>query len=222
LENVTFAIGNLYDLNVDEGVQIIGRNVTFASNPVYNNAKRFNPGMYIADYGGALGYWKAQNSQGIMQTSVAARSGGEAFSVYMENTGSASLYDGGLQLGLPCLETMWVSLSAGTRTIAVYGAYKLFGSDPPTTADLWMEFDYIASGSGAVRTIASTKTAPTVSTGNSLTSDASSWTGDTGLTGFVLTSTVSVGQSCFVPIRIYNQKFTPGGYVYIDPKVVVT
>jgi hypothetical protein len=218
LENVTFIAGNTYDLDITEGVLVTGRNVVFASNPIYNTAKRLNPGVYIGDYNGTLGYWLAQTYQGTMETSAAYRTGGETFSVKMMNTGSAAFYDPALQLGLPCLETIWVSVSAGSRTISIYGAHKGFGSDPPTKQDMWMEFDYSSHASNANRTLATTKLlVPTT-----LTSDSSTWNNDTSLTVFVMSATVTVSQDCVIPIRVYNGKFVSSAYVYIDPKAVVS
>lgn len=214
-ENLTFQSGNSYDFDIKEGALVLVRNGTFLTTPPNNSARRLNPGLYVGDISANLGFFKSFHNSGTVETSSVARTGGRGFSMKMspENGVFSSTF---LRIGLEGMETILVPLTAGSRTLTVYGAHKLWGGTPPLDNELYFECDYISSGSGATRTLATSK-----GSGSTLTADGSSWTGDTGLTTFSMSITFSVGQNCVAPIRVYLGKFVSSAYVYIDPLVVI-
>jgi len=108
---------------------------------------------------------------------------------------------------------MWLSLPSGASTITIYGAHKNFSSI--TASDIWAELQYRDSSDD-------TQMVSTFDYGASLTSDASTWNNDSGLTGFKLVLSVTLSAAQVVPLRIYGSKYTATAYAYIDPLPVVT
>ncbi len=214
LENATFIAGNSYDLDIYEGALILLRNCTLQSTPPYNVARRLNPGLFVGDINGNLGFFKSYNESGTVETSSTARTGGRGFSLKL--TPNNDIFSMPLlRVGLEGMETIMVPLAVGSRTLTVYGAHKLW-STAPVDDEIYFECDYVSSGSGATRTVATSK-----GIGSALTSDTSVWTGDTGLTLFKMTVTFSAAQACVAPIRMYLAKADGSAYIYLDPLVEV-
>jgi len=183
----------------------------------------------IMDYANKVGFFKSYQNAGLVTTDITARTGGASYSIKMlplfqaTYSRSADVYNTGKPItwiGQPSKELIFLSVTAGSHTITVYGAHKIWAT-APTANDLWMEGSYYSSATLA--TIAQFSTRDDAYIPNSpaaLTSDTSTWTGDTGMTIFKLAVTITVGQACLVPIRIYLSKFQAGAYVYIDPTPV--
>lgn len=112
------------------------------------------------------------------------------------------------------METIWLNLSAGTRTVTLYGAHKGFGATPPKGQHIWMEFEYLDANGKYV-------TCTTHAYEVDLTSDSSTWNNDTGLTAFKLSATVNVNADCIIPVRIHYHDYVASAYTYIDPKLGV-
>lgn len=217
LGNVTFNAGNTASLSVIEGrVLVLSRNTSYNTTVLASGS--LNPPPLNADLGGTLGLFQSNGSRGKVSSSSVVRTGGEVFSLKLESLVAAESHNGAdIQLGLPGFETIWVPLVAGSNTVTIYGAHKVWGSDPPTKADVWFELDYLDAGSGAHRECATTRELDVA-----LDSDGSTWTGDSGVTAFKLELTVTAGQDCVAPVRIGFGKYVSGAYVYLDPKPVVS
>lgn len=214
-ENANFVSGNNFDFNILEGSLVLVRNCVLQTNPPYNTANRLNPGLYIGDINGNLGFFKSFQESGTIETSSTNRTGGRGFSLKFSPANDA-FGNPLLRAGLEGAETIFVPLSAGSRTLTIYGAHKLWGGTPPLDNDIWFECSYVSSLSGATRTVASSR-----GSGTTLTSDTSVWNGDTGLTLFRMSVSFTVGQNCVAPIRIYLGKYVASAYIYIDPLVSI-
>jgi hypothetical protein len=217
LNNVIFAAGCTFDIDIGQGGVVTARGTRFKTDPIINPSSR--PYLFTsADHMGRAGAWKSQSYDGACETVAAYRTGGEAFSVRMEPYQAEAWREGGLILGPWGFETLWASIpSAGSKTITVYAAHKLFGT-APTRAELYMEYDYYASAGSGIRTTSTTYD----SSGSALTSDSSNWNNDSSLNAFKFTTTVTVGAACIIPIRIFLNKAIQNAYVLIDPLVVVS
>ena len=218
--NFSFIPGNISgDIQVAPGVYYFLQNCIFANPVSPAGASPANwPGIWLMDEGGAVGNFRFYGQKGEMTSSGVVRSGGESFSFRFDMAGQ---YDSGYcwkQLApmLGGMETIWVTLPASASTITLYGAYKGYGSNPPTAKDLWFELDYQA-GATTERTTSSTRSA----TPDALSADASSWSGDT-VTGFKLVIAVTPGTAGKCPIRLFHCKNVVNGIVYLDPKPVIT
>lgn len=223
--NLTFFSGN-----GSGDVQLTGasnnpvyfQNVVFASSTPFGASPGVFPGVWCADFGGTVGLWKFYGPNGTVTSNNVARTGGETFSLkYDMDSGTAGdpLWRH-LMPQFPGFDTIWVSVPGSSSTITVYGAHKGYGGTPPDASDIWIGADYLDQASGGRRAFASSRDGNAIPA--ALTSDASSWTGDTGLTSFKLTLTFTPGQSGLVPVRIYTKKRTASAYFYIDPKPVVS
>ena len=216
VENASFHAGNTEDIYTTGG-KILCRNISTLSTPEVLGGLSKN--IYMLDYGGTKGAFKAYQNNLTITSDVTARTGGEAYSIKMAPQVAPDITNQIVgQVGLPGQETIYANVAAGANTITIYGAYKAWGATPPTQADLWFEGSYYAGASGATVTAFSTRDL----TGTALTSDTSTWTGDTGLTVFKITKTITAGQASSVPIRVYLSKYVSSAYIYIDPKVVVS
>jgi hypothetical protein len=228
IENFTTYLGNTTGDIVSHSPVYI-RNGTFK----HVNEVDITPNVWrdvtIMDYAGKKGFYKSYQNAGVITTDVTARTGGASYSIKMQplfqatyNT-SADIYNPDkliTTIGLPSKEIMFVSATAGTRTITVYGAYKMWVI-APTAKELWMEGSYYSSASDCTWAIFSTRDTAVTSPA-ALTTDTSIWTGDSSLTLFKLAITVTIGQDCLIPIRILLSKFQVGAYIYIDPTPIVS
>lgn len=217
--NFTFQPGNTQgDIQVGNGIYYFLQNCTFASSTPMGPTPTDFPGVWVADDSSAVGFWKYRGQKGDTSSNSVSRTGGETFSLKFElSSGSAPFWKHMMPI-LPAFETIWVSLPASVSTITIYGAYKNYGADPPTQKDIWIETDYLDAGSGAHRAFSSSRQVNTTV----LVADGSTWVGDTGLTIFKMTLTMTPGQACLAPIRLYHTKRVATAFVYIDPKPVVT
>jgi hypothetical protein len=122
-----------------------------------------------------------------------------------------------LPIGMKGREQAFLNLINGTNVIRLYGAYKSWAGTveaAPTLRDIGLNFDYYnGAGYVAISTFAD----------GSLPSDGSTWVNDTGLTGFIITVTLTdVSGAQAVPFNIFaSPEFDSSGYVYIDPAVTV-
>ena len=225
--NFTFKSGNVTtDIRCYAGTPIWVQNATF-SNQVSPTTQQY-PGIWSSDHGGTLGAFQYTGPKGTVSTNNVYRSGGEGFSLKFQITAGAYGDPFWKQLTpmLPALETIWVACASGARTVTFYGAYVGYGQTEyyaspnitqPSAEDIWFDLDYYGAAT-AVRSSATTK-----AFGTALTTDTSTWTGDSSITGkFRLTASFTTGQACLVPIRLYCIACAPNSYIYIDPKAVIT
>lgn len=223
--NVTFASFNAsgdVDLGGTNQNLAFFQNVTFTAVTPFGASPGDHAGAWCADHGGTVGLWKFIGPNGEITSNSVFRSGGESFSLKFEMLSGVPgdpLWKG-LRHVLPAFETVWVSLPAAETTLTLYGAHKLYGSDAPNASDIWFEVDYLDSGSGASRSYASTFDGEEVPA--ALTSDASIWSGDTGLTAFSMSVTITPAQACLVPVRVYFRKRKASAYWYLDPQPVTS
>jgi len=218
VENFTAYAGNTSgDIYSDSAVYIrncVLLHATEAAISAYSNKS-----VYMLDYAGVKGAWKMYGTSCTITADSSYRTGGESFSIKMTPTAPPAVADGIIGwIGTPGRETIFAAVTAGTQTITLYGAHKGW-TTAPTQADLWFEGAYYADGSGATVTNLSTRDLTTMAT---LTTDTSTWNGDSGLTIFKLTITLTVGQDSIVPIRIFLSRYDSGAYLYIDPKPVMS
>lgn len=223
--DLDFASGNgSGDLNPggSGGNLVLLQDVVFASATPLGAAPGNFRGVFCADFGGTVGLWKFYGPNGTVQSSNVARDAGEAFSLKFDmdsGTAGDALWRALLQT-FPGFETIWVTVPSGSHTITVYGAHKGYGATPPNASEVWVDADFLADGSGARREFATSRDSAMVPA--ALASDASSWTGDSGLTSFKLELAVTAGQDGLVPVRFHSIKRTPSAYFYLDPKAIVS
>lgn len=167
--------------------------------------------IFIKDVGGTLESWKRIQSGGDCVKSSVNRTGGSAYSVQMT-------FDQDANEKRPIIfsdygrETAWVGLQIGLRQLTVYIATKGYSSF--TSDDFWFEFEYYGQPSSTHRATVSTR-------GYVLQSDSSTWTGDTGLTMYAISTQVLNKVAGIFPVRFFLRKYSPTAKVYLDPRVQV-
>lgn len=214
LGGVTFVSGNTSgDVAFSSAAgqnTVLARGTVFVTGPVWagNNGSR----VYSFDHNQTANNLKMSFYNGNIVASVVARSGGEAFSLQASPTDATTgLYP--LSVVSPRgRESIWLALSSGARTVTLYFACKNLS---PTRSDVWVEAEY-ADGSNKPVIVSS------YSYGTALTSDSSTWTGDSGLTIFKIVLSFTLPSAQAVPIRIFFGKYAASAYCYVDPKPEVT
>lgn len=196
---------------------ILLQNTMFISASPFGTTASILADIFIADAGGTYGNWQFQNANGMVSAQAVTRTGGESYSIKFNMTAGSQNFLGKLQAIKNGFETILASLTTSNTTITIFGAYKGY-SPVPDKSQIWADADYLDAGSGAHRAFATSRDVP----GVVLTSDTSTWTGDTGLTAFKMVITVAPGQNCLAPIRIFDNLRQASAYFYIDPKPVVT
>ncbi len=220
----TFVCNNFFEsagntsgaINGQNGSNIYLQNTSFISTNPFGPPSTIISNIYETDSRGIFGYFKYTSPKGTITSSSINRTGGRNYSLLFFPT------SGGVNDLLqfrsmnPSFETIFASLAPGNTTITIYGAYKGY-SPVPDSSQIWAECDYISAAVSPTRAFADSGRV----IGTALTSDASTWTGDSGLTMFKLVITVAPLQSCLAPIRIYTNLSQVTAYFYIDPLPVV-
>ncbi len=183
----------------------------FLNSPV--NARN---AVYSINHNQVSGLFKSARVNGIVESSNTVRSGGDTYSLRMEVLKSSPNHFDPLAFGDLFEQTIWLSLTSGSRTITLYGAHKLFGTNVPTKADIWFEVEDKANDN--MNTVISSQDRDNAA----LESDASTWSNDPGVTAFKISKTFTVTTTAVVPFRIYYYKYVPNAYIYIDPTPVVS
>lgn len=213
--NTTFKSGNTSgDIDITgAGNTIVTRNATYANTPFFRQSADLGNRWFSFDDGGTANLWKSATFSGTVNSSSVTRTGGEVYSILLTNTLSTSLSRGQMQLSQLGRETMWISCSSGARTITIYGAYKNYTT--LLAHDIWIETEY---RDGSIITQPVTTHIPN----GALSSDSSTWVGDSGLTMFKMVLSFTLSAAQIVPLRIYGLKYQSSAYLYIDPLPVVT
>ena len=163
--------------------------------------------------GSLAGYWKKIGSSSyIVADSSVTRTGGESFSL----RGSPSAAGPNpITVGSPENPTLFLNLSSGANTIDLYGAYKNFATVTPDGAAFYFEIAYMN---------ASDQMIIVTSNGNTLAADSSTWVGDTGLTKFKQTLSVTLPstQTCSAWIICAPEDTASIAYYYLDPQLAVS
>lgn len=214
LSGVTFLSGNTSgDVAIGSatsGNTIIARGTVFVTGPVWgaNNGSR----MFSFDHNQVASNLKIQTYNGTIVASSVARSGGESFSLQATPSDQATgKYP--LQVVSPRgRESIWLALSSGARTVTLYFACKNLA---PDAGDVWVEAEY---ANGSAQPVIVSSHAP----GTAVTSDASTWVGDSGLTVFKIVLSFTLPSAQAVPLRIFFGKWVASSYCYVDPKPAVT
>lgn len=218
LKNGTFSASS-QDINFGTAVfdnWVMCNNVTYSTTPIIATGYLETNYLFSMNHNKTLGAYYQSAKPGTIQSSSVVRTGGEAFSlVIAPGIADLGLPRGDQQIGVHGFETIQLALTTGSHTITVYGAHKGWSSTPPLGHNIWIESEYL-DGSGNFTHVTSR------SYGTSLSSDSSTWTGDTSLTDFLMSLTFTVGTACVVPVRIYFGDFVASAIVYVDPKPVVT
>ena len=175
----------------------------------------YNSAIYSLNHGGVQGYWKAFNNKGIIESSDVYRTGGSPHSLRCmletANNDSATFPTLGVR---DKGEVIYLDLLAGTHTITMYGAHRLF-ADALTKGELFLEVDWLDSN-GILKSVSSVRQ-------GDLETDASVWVGDTDLTVFKMTQTITIPTDQQVPVRVYGTYvYENSAYLYLDPIPVVT
>jgi len=187
---------------------------------VWIGSSQFGEGSTVRSYninGGFETYFSASSNYPSLITSNTVRTGGEAYSYKITVPTTPVLSVDGMRLfKLSSYDTelYWVTLPSTTVTITLYGAYKNSYAVPPDGRHISLECEYVDS-------LGSRKVARS---SQILSSDSSTWTGDSGLTSFKVTVTVpNTVADLVVPIRlILGGPVDGSGYYYIDPKIIVS
>lgn len=217
LKNVVFQ-GNTQDLQMGSAANnmVYCNNCTFSSSPIISSSMHETCSVYSYNHNTTSGLFHAEFLNGTIDSSATYRTGGETFSFKFQSSSAGLGERGQLQLGIPGMETIWIALAAGSRTLTLYGAHKNFSSNTPTKQTMWFEFEYL-DASGNYTHVS------TYAYGTALDSDASTWNGDTGLTAFKIQApSVTVNADCVVSVRVFYHTYESGAYTYVDPKIVVT
>lgn len=215
--NLTTFVGNSFgDIKCDVSATVLLQGPVFASGSPFGTTANILADIYIMDYNGTSGDWRFYKAKGQVLSSNVLRGGGESFSLQHQLVAGSQNYLGNLHSILNSFETIYATVTPTDTKVTIYGAYKLF-SPAPDVNQIWADCDYLDAGSGTHRAYADTRGTP----GVALTSDSSSWSGDSGLNKFKLEIPVAPGQTCLAPIRLFLNIRNSGGYVYFDPKPVV-
>lgn len=216
---------NCNAMNAGIRMVTLARKVTWPVLPTLQAAGAGNESvLYSIDHSGTAGnfYMSSANMRG--QSTSVARTGGFASSIKVESLAAVSFAETPMEIGLPERETMLFAVAtAAAKTLTMYGAYKSFTngfSNAPTLDHIWIEVRYL-DGS-RYRQVAMSRSTSTRR--GALTSDASSWTGDTGLTSFKLEVPFTTGvASTIASVRILaGWPNSEGGIIYIDPQLVLS
>lgn len=216
--NFTFMAGNTSgDVATALGGQYVIRNCSFASFAPLGSPTD-SAGSWFADYDSVPNDFRFMSHRGIVATSNVVRTGGETYSLKCEiNNGLTTEAFWRVLHFIPTdQDIIWAPLPASISTVTIYGYHRMFGSDPPTNEDMWFDLDYLDASTGGHRAFASSKGTGT------LTSDSSTWTGDSSMTKFKMAVTITPGQACMAPVKIYLCKRVASAYVVIDPKPVIS
>lgn len=198
--------GDIAFLSGSNGSVCIARGTSFVTGPVWNSNNGCR--MYSFDHNQVSNNLKMQYFNGNIVASTVYRSSGEAFSLQATPTDSATGKHPMMVVAPRGRESIWLSLSSGARTVTLYFACKNLS---PDAGDIWAEAEY-ADGNQKPVIVSSH------SPGTALTSDSSTWNGDSGLTIFKIVLSFTLPSAQAVPIRVFFGKYVSGGYCYLDPK----
>ena len=175
----------------------------------------YDGAVYSLNHGGVAGYWKAFNWRGIIESSDVYRTGGSSHSLRCMLETAHNDYGTFPTLGSRNRgEVIYLDLAAGTHTVTVYGAHRLF-ANALTRGELFTEIDWL-DVDGRQQSSSSVR-------GGALVTDASVWVGDTDLTVFKMEQTITIPTDQQVPVRILGTYiYENSAYLYIDPIPVVT
>lgn len=179
--------------------------VNFLSSSEYSS-------YYARNENGVSGQWRAENRSNKMTNNVAARTGGQTYSIKAEgkqtNLTGPFLYCGPRPFnGIPV-----VFGSTGRKKVTMYYAYKIYGEF--NTNELALEIEVPAAASGSL-----TKTISSRTHGVTMV-DTSVWTGDSGLSIRRMEVVFDLLRAENVQCRIGFNKYILNGYCYIDPIIV--
>ncbi len=211
LENITT---NTFSISSKDSIVYIKNLVTLDNNIIKNNMEC--SAAYSLNHGGVEGYWKGFLYQGTIESTDVYRTGGSPHSLRIERDRVVAT----ITESFPILgkrsrgEVIYLDLVAGTHTVTMYGAHRIFAS-PLTKTDLYLEVDYLnADGTSA---------SITTRGAGALETDSSTWNGDTDLTIFKMVTTFAIPSNQTVPVRILGSiTYEPNTYLYIDPIPVVS
>jgi len=208
--NFSFATNTIGDIQLRPGVLCMIDNCALESFTPFGVPGAF-PGYWCKDADGTVGSWAYTGPNATSSKNTAHRDDGEDYSIKCQTT-AVEANNVGI---LPGLETLWVSVPASAVTVTVYIAAK---GVVPDAGNLWIETEYLDEVSGGHKEFASTRDmtyAPAA-----LGSDASAWSGDSGLTMYKIELPIVPGQACVIPVRLFMSASTGGtDYILIDPKV---
>ena len=226
--NFTFvATDTTADIKNYAGTTVMIQNVTY-NHEIVQTALQY-PGTWQADYG-ALNAWKHTAPAGsVLSSATITRVGGAAYGLKLQiltGTFGTNPFYKSFNPMLPTVETIFAKLVSGANTVTIYGGYVGYGAVEyyaaanitcPSQEDVWFDMEYYDTA-GSTRKIATSRAYAA-----NLTADAgSTWNSDPGFTKFSMAVTVTTGQACLAPIRIYCVAQAAASYVYIDPLPVVT
>jgi hypothetical protein len=119
---------------------------------------------------------------------------------------------------------IWNPTTGSNVIVTVYGTIN--AGAVPNNDDIWIEVEYLGSGSTPLGSLVNTTKANLLTTNAAVASDGSSWNGGgsgAGWSPFKLTTTLSSpqpGLSGYIDVRVRAAKATTT--YYIDPKIVLT
>ena len=182
----------------------------FNTTPVYD--LRGMSTLMVNSEQGVVGNWRCATEDMLLKSVNVQRTGGSAYAIRGNGTGPDynPAYLGKFPFkGL--VRTSGQVGALGSRTVTLYGAYKGYIADP-RPENIFMEITVPLGGTGTKRKIVDTR-----SYGMSWETDASAWTGDSGLTIIKMVVPFEYERLEDVEIRIGSYWNEPGSYFYIDP-----
>lgn len=212
--NTTFPAGNsaAHIVVGDQyGFKLFADNCTFPGTIITDNSA--NSDSTVTDITGGL--WQKIGQYGHLISTSVVRTGGASFGIRGAALPQIGLHNVPLDIGDYGQESIYCSLDSGSNTVTVFGAWKGYVVQPPAGTNFWIELDYVDNA--GLRKIASSRVSGFEADGDS------AWVGDTGLTRFKMSVTVTTGAAQTAAVRIRtNSRAETGAYFYLDPKPVVT
>jgi len=204
------------------GTLLLTRGIIFPNTPILPSTGTY---WYSVDHEGNTNDFYCQAAGMRAQSTSIARTGGSSYSLRIEpyNSGANSYHRGLPVFGPEERQAVLLYLTAGAHTVTVYGAYKSFTnnySNAPTKDHLVVELRSLGDNFSRQVTY-STNSADSFNA--ALTSDNSTWTGDTGLTAFRLEVPVTTSRDGLVLVDLRaGWPLAETGMIYIDPAPVVS
>lgn len=219
---LTIGAGSTYiELVGSKGSKVFSNYTNVPTSGIHTTSMNLDSTFEFFSYNHArtLGSWHYENMVGTLDSSSVTRSGGAAYSIKSGITTNTFAYGRDrFFLSQITRETLYVTLSAGTNTLTLYGCYKTWAGTQktlPNNRDIGFLLSWFNNSNAYQITNTGADTA--------LTSDSSTWTGATGLTAFKVTATLSSAAAQTVPVSIFiNQEYDATGFFYIDPMIVVS
>ena len=121
-----------------------------------------------------------------------------------------------VQTPFECFQiAQWSSFTSGSHTVTA----QILGPSGLTSADVWMEVEYLGSGSTPLGSLVSTAPATQLTAGSALTSSSNTWSTPGANVAYQLQATFTPAMAGLVRATIKVGKASTT--IYVDPKLVI-